>query len=110
MMNDRIKSAAEVIASTQKLQRQLKKERVKFTIAQLAERDRLEAYGDLRDDVMSLVKNSGMSFEEIHGRCGPHPLTLEKWARQETKFPQLGKMRSTLRIIGYDFGIVDKRN
>ena len=59
---------------------------------------------------MSLVKNSGMSFEDIHGRCGPHPHTLENWAQKKVEAPRLGKLRATLRVIGYDFGIVPARN
>lgn len=65
------------------------------------ERERIEAYGAVRDDIMSLVKNSGMSFQDIHNRCGPHPATLEKWARKETERPQMSKMISVLRILGF---------
>lgn len=66
-----------------------------------AEQQKLEAYEDLRDDVMSLVKNSGMSFEDIHDHCGPCPATLENWAQKKVSRPQLGKIRATLTIIGY---------
>lgn len=64
------------------------------------EAQRLERYEFMRDDLMSLVKNSGMSFEDIHGRCGPHPSTLENWAQKKILRPQLGKMISVMRIIG----------
>lgn len=73
------------------------------------QRKELEGYADLRDDVMSMIKNSGMSFAEIHARCGPHPSTLENWAKKEISRPQLGKMRAALRVIGYDLGIIDAR-
>jgi hypothetical protein len=73
-------------------------------------RAELEQYQDLRDDVMSLVRNSDLTFEMIHARCGPHPGTLKKWDEKTTDKPQLGKLRSTLRIIGYDIGIIDRRN
>lgn len=66
-----------------------------------AEQAKLEAYEDLRDDVMSLVKNSGMSFEDIHDHCGPTPHTLENWAQKKVSRPQLGKIRAVLTIIGY---------
>jgi hypothetical protein len=69
----------------------------------------LEGYADLRDDVMSIIKNSGMSFQEIHARCGPHPHTLENWARKDISKPQIGKMRAALRVVGYDFGIIERR-
>lgn len=68
----------------------------------------LEGYTDLRDEVMSYIKNSGVSFREIHARCGPHPHTLENWAQQAIARPQLGKMRSALRVIGYDLAVVPK--
>jgi hypothetical protein len=71
-----------------------------------AERQRLEAYEDLRDDVVSLVKNSHLTFEDIHGKLGPHPSTLTKWAEKTTHAPRLGKMQATLRIIGYDIGVI----
>jgi hypothetical protein len=72
------------------------------------QRMELEGCEDLRDDVISMIKNSGMSFSEIHARCGPHPHTLENWARKDIKKPQIGKMRAALRVIGFDLGVVDK--
>ena len=71
------------------------------------ERAKLEDYRDLRDDVVSMVKNSGLSYEDIHARCGPHPKTLEHWADKTVDMPRLGKLRSTLRILGKDIGIID---
>lgn len=64
------------------------------------DRARLEAYEFMRDDLMSAVKNSGMSFEDIHGRSGPHPSTLQRWLDKMVAKPQLAKMISTMRIIG----------
>ena len=95
------RTAAEVIQLIDAKKYKAKKEQTEFRKAQL----QLEAYHDLRDDVMSLVKNSGLTFAEIHGRCGPHPATLEAWAQHVTDRPQLGKLRAVLRIIGYDFTI-----
>jgi hypothetical protein len=71
------------------------------------EKARLESYEDLRDDVLSVIKNSGVSFEDIHGKCGPHPSTLNSWAMNQVHQPQLRKMQSALRIVGYDIGIVE---
>jgi hypothetical protein len=71
-------------------------------------RAELEAYQDLRDDVITLVANSNFTFEAIHAACGPHPSTLKKWDAKDVDKPQLGKMRSTLRIIGYDIGIIER--
>lgn len=68
-----------------------------------------ERYEDLRDDVMSAIKNSGRSFQQIHGHFGPHPHTLENWAQKKISKPQLGKMQSALRAIGKDIGIIEHR-
>lgn len=62
---------------------------------------------DLRDDCVSLVKNSGISFEEIHNRNGPTPQTLARWRDKEVVSPNMNKMRSALRAIGKDIGIID---
>lgn len=102
-----IKTAPEVVQSTTKLQSKLTAEQRQHNKAVEIERERLEAYGDLRDDTMSLVRNSTLTFEEIHGRMGPHPTTLAKWDEKVTKQPQLRKLQATLRIIGYDIGIVE---
>jgi hypothetical protein len=105
-----VKTAEEVLASIRSHERGIEKQKRQRTALEEQNRremERLEFYEDIRDDVMSCVRNSGMTFEEIHGHCGPHPQTLENWAQQKTRKPQLGKLRSTLRIIGKDFAIVD---
>jgi hypothetical protein len=89
-----------------KQQKQLSAEEREFR----RKRAELEAYQDIRDDLMGAVRDSGMSFQDIHGRCGPCPGTLERWAKKETDKPQLGKLRATARIIGLDIGLVDRRN
>lgn len=99
-----IKTAEEVVASITRHRKMLTKERREFLKAQST----LEAYEDLRDDVMSLVKNSGMSYQDIHARCGPTPQTLEKWANKSVHQPKLGKMRAVLRILDHDFGVVNR--
>jgi hypothetical protein len=72
------------------------------------EQARLENYEYMRDNLMSLVKNSGLAFEDIYDRFGPHPQTLEKWARRETRQPHMGKMYATLQIIGKKFKDIEK--
>jgi hypothetical protein len=74
-----------------------------------AERARLESYEDLRDDVLSVLKNNHMSYEDVHGKFGPHPSTLHAWEVGTVHFPQLRKMQSALRTCGYDIGIIDHR-
>jgi hypothetical protein len=71
------------------------------------EKARLESYEDLRDDVLSVLKNHNISFEEVHGRLGPHPSTLTSWATGAVHQPQLRKMQSALRTVGYDIGIIE---
>lgn len=72
------------------------------------EQERLEFYEDMRDNLMSLVRNSGMSFEDIHNHCGPCPATLQNWDDKKVKKPQLGKMYSTLQIIGKKFRDIER--
>jgi len=77
-----------------------KKDQARRDSNQEAEQRRLEAYEAMRDDLMSAVKNSGLSFEVIHARCGPCPWTLNRWAERKTRRPQMAKMISVMRIIG----------
>lgn len=93
-------TAEEVIAKTAAHQR----EQQEFA----TKRAELEAYMDLRDDVCSIVQNSHLSLEQIHAKGGPTVKTLEKWMNKEVLQPRISKMRSVLRICGYDFAIVDK--
>jgi hypothetical protein len=53
----------------------------------------LERTQDLRDDTMSLVRNSPFTFEDIHAHCGPHPRTLQMWDEKITQRPQMGKRK-----------------
>ena len=108
-MAKEIKTAAQVIRSTINKDRYSAAEEKQHRLAVERERARLEAYEDLRDDVLSVIKNAGVSFEDIHGKCGPHPSTLHSWATNAVHQPQLRKMQSALRIVGYDIGIVEGR-
>ena len=72
-----IKTAAQVVRSQINQDRYSAAEERQHKLAIERERSRLESYEDLRDDVLSVIKNSGMSYHDIHGRCGPHPSTLE---------------------------------
>lgn len=97
-----IKTAEQHIAAISKSERQRAAERREYKAAKA----QLEFVEDLRDDVMSLVANSGLSFEAIEDRCGPCVRTLETWKRKEVRQPRLGTMRAVLRILGKDLGIV----
>lgn len=85
--------------------KKLAKEKAEFRRKQAE----LEDCRDLRDDVMSAVRNSGVSYEIIHSRCGPHPSTLSNWAEKRVDMPRMGKVRATLRAIGMDIMIGAKR-
>lgn len=100
-----MKTAEEHVADITRAVRVAAHDKAEF----LKKRDQLEFYGDLRDDVISLIKNSGLSFTEIHARCGPVPVTLSKWLDKEVKQPRLEKMQSVLRILGKDLGIIEGR-
>lgn len=99
-----IKTAKEHRATIIKFQSRAKKEQKQFMDAKKAEQERIENYEYLRDELMSAVKNSQMSFADIHGKCGPHPKTLERWSARETMYPQMRKMQATAWIIGLRAG------
>jgi hypothetical protein len=106
-MAKEIKTAAQVVRAIRDKDRYSTAEEKQHKLAVEREKARLESYEDLRDDVLSVIKNSGLSFEDIHGRCGPHPSTLEHWATNRVHQPRLAKMQSALRIVGYDIGIIE---
>lgn len=100
-----MKTAEQHVADIIVLENRRSKENREFLRAQAD----LEAYADLRDDVMRLIDNSRLSYADIHGRCGPHPSTLKAWDEKKIAQPRLGKLQSTLRVLGYDLGIVEGR-
>lgn len=106
-MAKEIKTAAQVVRAIRDKDRYSTEEEKQHKLAVERERVRLESYEDLRDDVLSVIKNSGVSYEDIHGKCGPHPSTMTKWAHGDIHAPRLGKMQAALRIVGYDIGIVE---
>jgi DNA-binding transcriptional regulator YiaG len=108
-MTKEIKTAGQVRASIVNQNRYSTAEEAQHKKAVEAERARLESYEDLRDDVLSVLKNENVSYEDVHGRLGPHPSTLHKWETGEIHFPQLRKMQSALRTVGYDLGIIEGR-
>lgn len=63
---------------------------------------------DLRDETMSIVRNSGKTYEEIHAKWGASPSTLTKWQYREVLRPQLNLIRGTLLACGYDLVIARK--
>jgi hypothetical protein len=99
-----VKTADEHRAGIQAHQNRQAAERREFRQKQAE----LERYHDLRDEVVAVARDSGLSFAEIHGRCGPTPATLERWAAHEVDQPRLGKMRAVLRICGFDLGVVPR--
>ena len=96
-----LKTAEQHIADLKAHARKATKEQTDFRKAQAKQ----EFYEDLRDDVISIVLNSGLSFEDIHAAFGPHPATLAAWLDKRITQPRMGKLRATLRACGYDFAI-----
>lgn len=91
-----VKTAAE---HQQDIQRHLWREAARKH-AQKHKEDRLSYGESLRDDVMSLVRNSKMSYDQIWSRGGPTPKTLESWQNREVKYPQIGTAQAILKAIG----------
>lgn len=104
MATMRVLTADEVLTRVKEHQKMTTKEKKEFNL----KREQLEGYHDLRDDVVSIIKNSNKTLEQIHAECGPHPATMVNWIEKKVSQPRLGKIRSVLRICGYDLGIVDK--
>lgn len=61
---------------------------------------------DIRDDVMSLVKNSRMKFSEIQFKNGPVVATLKNWDEKKVTHIRLETARAILRVLGFDFTVV----
>lgn len=64
---------------------------------------------DLRDDTISVVRNSHKTAEQIRADGGPHPQTLAKWLEGDTKRPQLNTIRAALLACDHDFQVVRRR-
>lgn len=100
-----IKTAQQHTADIVKLHAKLSKEEREFKRKQAE----LEAYEDLRDDIITLVDRSGLTDEDINARCGPVPQTLNDWRNKRVRKPTLAKMQSVARILGKDIGLIDHR-
>ena len=68
----------------------------------------LRSIEDLRDEVVSHLRNSPYSYQAIENLGGPIVQTLEAWTTGETKQPRLNTMRAALRCIGKDFYVGDR--
>jgi hypothetical protein len=103
-----IKTAEQHIADQVNLDKRRTMEKRQFD-NWLKERECLEDYRDIRDDFMSQVRNTNMSFETIHELGGPHIGTLRRWDLKLTDKPQFGKMVSVARICGITSITITKR-
>lgn len=97
----KIKTAEEHVAKIIKLEKQSKKDARDFRALQ----KKMESIEDLRDDVMAIIRDSKVDWDDIHANFGPTRRTLSRWDQKIVKFPQLGKMRTALRAVGKDFYI-----
>ena len=103
-----IKTAEEHIESYQKHRARKNLDKRQFN-NWLKERERLEDYRDIRDDFMSQIKNTNVSFQTIEDLGGPTTQTLRKWDMKMVDKPSLGKMVSAARICGIDYIRISKR-
>lgn len=60
------------------------------------------------DAARTLVKDSDMSFEDIHAAGGPTPKTLDGWFNGETQRPQFASLMATVRACDGDIILVTK--
>lgn len=64
---------------------------------------------DIRDDTISVIRNSDLTFEEIRAKGGPTPATLTKWLERTTQRPQLNTIASALDACGFQFVVQRKK-
>ena len=55
---------------------------------------------DLHIEVMAVLSNSGLSFDEIVDRGGPCQSTLYRWERGEVTQPRLSTIIAALAVCG----------
>lgn len=103
-----IKTAEEHIATYQKERAKRGMDKRQFD-NWLKEKARLEDYRDIRDDFMSQIRNTGISFEKISELGGPSIQTLHRWDQKLVDRPQFGKMVSAARICGIEYIRISKR-
>jgi hypothetical protein len=63
---------------------------------------------DLRDDTISIIRNSHKTFDQIRADGGPCASTLTKWLERQTQRPQLNTIRAALLACDHDFYILPK--
>lgn len=59
----------------------------------------------IRDDTISVIRNSHLTFDEIRAKGGPTPATLTKWLERTTQRPQLNTIAAALDACGYEFHV-----
>jgi hypothetical protein len=64
---------------------------------------------DLREDFISVLRNSHLTSEEIRARGGPAASTINRILERTTLKPQLNTIRSGLLICDFDLAIVPRR-
>lgn len=65
---------------------------------------------DLREDFISVLRNSHLTSEEIRARGGPAASTINRILERTTLKPQLNTIRSGLLICDFDLMIVPRRS
>lgn len=65
---------------------------------------------DLREDMISVVRNSHLTSEQIRERGGPAASTINNILERKTQRPQLNTIRSALLVCDYDIAIVPRRS
>lgn len=65
-------------------------------------REQLERLENLRDDCITLWRDSGLTFKEVHERGGPTPQTQSKWLYKETRYPRYDTIERMLMALGHE--------
>lgn len=64
---------------------------------------------DLREDMISVVRNSHLTSEQIRERGGPAASTINNILERKTQRPQLNTIRSALLVCDFDLAVVPRR-
>lgn len=63
------------------------------------------------DDLIGLIKNSGMKMNALAGKAGVSPTTIGKWLDGTTLHPRISTISAVARVFGYKLQLVlDRMN
>ena len=62
------------------------------------------------DDLIGLIKNSGMKMNALADKAGVAPTTIGKWLDGTTLHPRISTLSAVARVFGYKLQLVLDRS